>query len=183
MTEKQAAARVSVRRRGFRCEVRMGELSVLVPHRRGLQYLAVLTANAEQDIAAVTLVSGALAGDWTGAAPSAAQPVLDDAARRRYRQRLSELDAAITASETAGDTARYDALTGERQWLLRELATAAGFGGRTRGFATDEERARVAVGKAIRRAIDHIGRDAPAIGEHLRRRVHTGRYCAYLPIR
>lgn len=183
MTNQQAAARVSVRRRGFRCEVRLGDLRVLVPDRRGMQYLAVLTANAEQDIAAVTLVSGTLAGDWNGGVPSKAQPVLDDVARHRYRQRLSELDEAITASETAGETARHDALTGERKWLLRELAAAAGFGGRTRGFATDEERARVAVGKAIRRAIDHIGRDAPAIGEHLRRRVYTGRYCVYLPAR
>jgi hypothetical protein len=159
----------------------MGELSVLVRNSRGMQHLAVLTANPERDIAAVTLVSGALAGERDRRVSPGAQPVLDDLARRRYERRLSELAEAITENEVAGNAARCEALAGEREWLLRELAAAAGLGGRTREFATNEERARVAAGKAIRRAIEHIGRTAPAIGEHLRHRVHTGRYCVYLP--
>jgi hypothetical protein len=177
----RSAARVSVRRQGLRWELTLGEWTAQVRDSRGMQYLAVLTANADQDILAATLVSGLMSGDWDGNAPSAPQPVLDDVARRHYRQRLSNLAEAIEDSQA--DAQRRDALTRERDWLLHELAAGAGLGGRAKAFITNEERARVAVGKAIRRAIDHIGRIAPAIGNHLRQRVRTGRYCVYLPDR
>ncbi|MEU4160094.1 hypothetical protein [Actinoplanes sp. NPDC026670] len=118
-----------------------------------------------------------LPGEWDrGAQPRVPQPVLDEAARREYRRRLSELTAQIEASDAAGDAARSEKLAQEQ-----ELAAASGFGGRVKGFVTDEERARVAVGKAIRRAICSIGRSDPLLREHLHRRVRTGRYCVCLP--
>jgi hypothetical protein len=176
-----SSARVAMRRRGQRWEMTLGTSTVLVADCRGLRYLAVLTANADRDIPATTLVSGALAGEWDrGGHSHAAQPVLDDAARSQYRRRLSELTAQIEASDAAADAARSERLAQEREWLLRELAAASGLGGRAKAFLTDEERARVAVGKAIRRAIGNIGRSDPLLREHLHRRVRTGRYCVYL---
>jgi hypothetical protein len=182
-SRSKSAARVSFRQRGRRWEVRLDEQSALVRDSRGAQYLAVLTANADQDILAATLSAGLLGGEWSGAAADSAQPVLDDAARRQFRQRLSELDEAIEESSVVGDEQRHDELTREREWLLRELAAATGLGGRAKTFVTNEERARVAVGKAIRRAIDHIGQSNQAIAEHLRQCVQTGRYCVYVPCR
>jgi len=69
----------------------------------------------------------------------------------------------------------------ERDWLLAELAAATGFAGRPRHFATNDERARVAVGKAIRRSLDHIAKANRALGEHLRNTVRTGTRCSYQP--
>jgi hypothetical protein len=167
---------LSWRRGGTHWTVTLGSRTAHVRDGRGVRYLAVLTANADREILAATLVSG-LAGDWDGGTPPAPQPVLDDVARRRYQARLAELTEAI---ETTGDVDRHDRLTHEREWLLRELAAAAGFGGRAKTFVTNEERARIAVGKAIRRAIGQLDRVCADIAGHLREHVRTGRYCVYL---
>ena len=58
--------------------------------------------------------------------------------------------------------------------------------GRSAGQQTNEyqdqpERARVAVGKAIRRALARITEADGVIGEHLRQTVHTGIRCSYWP--
>jgi hypothetical protein len=94
------------------------------------------------------------------------QPVLDRTAVQQYRQRLAELPEADP----------------EREWLLAELAASTGLGGRPRRFANDAERARVAVGRAIRRTIAAIGQADQVIGAHLRGCVHTGARCWYRPI-
>jgi hypothetical protein len=44
------------------------------------------------------------------------------------------------------------------------------------------ERARIAVGKAIRRALARISEADPVIGEELRATVRTGAHCGYLPL-
>jgi hypothetical protein len=46
-------------------------------------------------------------------------------------------------------------------------------------FADVPERARVAVRKAIKRAIDEISVANPAVGRHLAERVETGTVCRY----
>jgi tetratricopeptide (TPR) repeat protein len=43
------------------------------------------------------------------------------------------------------------------------------------------ERARLNVTRAVRRLIDAIGRDDPALGRHLARSIRTGTYCVYRP--
>ena len=48
-------------------------------------------------------------------------------------------------------------------------------------FPDQGERARVAVGKAIRRALARITETDPILGEHLRQTVHTGVRCSYWP--
>jgi hypothetical protein len=51
----------------------------------------------------------------------------------------------------------------------------------TAGLTDQPERARVAVGKAIRRALGRVTEADAAIGEHLRQTVHTGARCSYWP--
>ena len=67
----------------------------------------------------------------------------------------------------------------ELAMLTQELARASGLGGRVRSFADVPERARVAVRKAIKRAIDEISVANPAVGRHLAERVETGTVCRY----
>ena len=105
-----------------------------------------------------------------------AHPVLDQAAITEYRNRLKRLDAELDQREPVDEEARA-----ERDWLVAQLASAAGFGGRVRSFPDQGERARVAVGKAIRRALARITEADPVLGDHLRQTVHTGVRCSYWP--
>jgi hypothetical protein len=62
---------------------------------------------------------------------------------------------------------------------MAELAAGTGLRGRTRRFSDNAERARIAVGKAIRRAVDRAGEADRLIGDHLHDSVHTGMHCVY----
>jgi hypothetical protein len=173
---------VECRRRGRQWQLEFGGRTVLVEHSLGMVYLATLLANPGHEIPAVELAAGpgmpnAAAAD--GAA-SSTQPVLDNVAKREYRQRLSRLQAEIDEHEST-DPERGALLRAERDWLLAELTAATGLGGRVRQFTSTEERARIAVGKAIRRALSRVVTADPTIGEELRATVQTGLRCCYRP--
>jgi hypothetical protein len=158
-------------RHGRRWRIVWGTRSVVLEHRVGLLHLAVLLANPRQEIDAVDLVAGlnVLGG---AARAGSAQPVLDQVARQQYQLRLAQLDDATDATERA---------RAERDWLRSELTSAAGLGGRTRPIADGRERARLAVGKSIRRTVQHVAEADAMIGDHLRRTVRTGARCSYWP--
>jgi hypothetical protein len=106
---------------------------------------------------------------------------LDEQARREYRRRMARLDAETGDLQASGDSDRAALSIAEREGLAGELAAATGIGGRARSFAGNEERARIAVGKAIRRALDRIAEADPAIGDRLRATIRTGLRCSYQP--
>ena len=142
-----------------------------------MAHLAVLVANPRQEILAADLAAGLAA---LGAARGSAHPVLDEVAIAEYRNRLKRLDAELAQREP-GDEEDRGAAQAEREWLVAQLAGAAGFGSRVRSFPDQGERARVAVGKAIRRALARIAEADPILGDHLRQTVHTGVRCSYWP--
>jgi hypothetical protein len=149
--------------------------SVLMEDSTGMTHLAVLIANPRQEILAAELAAGLSALGAAGEGGSA-HPVLDQAAITEYRNRLKRLDAELAQQEPEDEETRA-----ERDWLVAQLASAAGFGGRVRSFPDQGERARVAVGKAIRRALARITGADPVLGDHLRQTVHTGVRCSYWP--
>jgi hypothetical protein len=104
--------------------------------------------------------------------------VLDRTAIQQYRRRLSQLRDEL---ECGTEPQRAERARAERDWLLNEMTPGVGLGGRARGFADDAERARLAAGRAIRRAIARIRELDAAVGDHLDGRVHTGMRCCYLP--
>jgi tetratricopeptide (TPR) repeat protein len=176
-----AGGRAECTREGRKWRVRLRDRSVLVEDSIGMLHLAVLVANPRQDIPAADLAAGlAVLGSSAGAA-GAAQPVLDQQARGEYRTRLTQLAGEISELEAAGALEQAGRVRAERDWIAGQLATAAGFAGRTRSFPDDGERARVSVGKAVRRALARIADADPVIGEHLRQTVHTGVRCSYWP--
>jgi hypothetical protein len=105
------------------------------------------------------------------AAEVTGQDQLDLEALRQYRNRLADLRGRELS----------DAEQAEHDWLAGEIAAATGLGGRTRTFTDSGERARIAVGKAIRRAVTALSSADPVIAEHVRDRVRTGRRCSYTP--
>ena len=170
-------------RQGRRWRVEVGRRSVLVDHSVGMLHLAVLIANPGTEIAAIELAAGVdgLATAARGAGLSA-QPMLDRTAVQGYRQRLAQLGEEIDAADARCDRSAAARATSERDWLISELAAGTGLAGRARSFSDDGERARLAVGKAIRRALAHIEGADSVIGAHLRAGVHTGVRCWYRPL-
>jgi hypothetical protein len=172
-----APAVAEIQRVGRKWRLTLRGRGVLVEDSIGMVHLAVLIANPRQEIQAADLVAGLAGLSGPSGEAGAAQRVLDPEAIAEYRSRLKNLDTEI--DELEPDRARQ--ARAERDWLVAQLSSAAGFGGRTRAFPDQPERARVAVGKAIRRALARITEADGVIGEHLRQSVHTGLRCSYWP--
>ncbi|MFJ4848663.1 MULTISPECIES: hypothetical protein [unclassified Streptomyces] len=169
-------------RLGRKWRIGLGGRSVLVEHSVGMLHLVVLIANPRQEIRAVDLVAGLTALSEAPERPAlSGQPVLDRVATQEYRDRLARLRAELDEFRTAGDDDRAAAAQAEHDWLKGQLVGATGLNGRARRFPEGKERSRVAVSKAVRRALDRIAAADPVIGEHLRHAVHTGVRCSYWP--
>jgi hypothetical protein len=175
-----AAAGAECIRAGRGWRIGWQDRSVLIPDSIGMLHLAVLIANPRQDIPATDLVAG-LSALTNSADPAPGQPVLDRQAIAEYRRRRTRLDAEIAELEAAGAQPEAARARSERDWLATQLTSAAGLSGRTRSFPDDAERARVAVSKAIRRALTRIAAADPVIGAHLEQTVRTGTRCSYWP--
>jgi tetratricopeptide (TPR) repeat protein len=110
-----------------------------------------------------------------------AGPALDGQARAAYRRRIEELRAAADEALAAGQLEAAEAVEGEIDQLVAELARAFGLGGRDRQTASAAERARLNVTRALRASIARLVEAIPA-AQVLDRRVRTGLYCAYEPV-
>jgi len=104
-------------------------------------------------------------------------PVLDAHARNEYRVRLAELDTELSDAERCADLGRLERTSAEREALLAELESDV----RGARPGSDVERARIAVTKAIRTALEKIGEVHPELGAHLSRSIRRGSTCAYAP--
>ena len=153
--------------------------SVTIGDSLGVRYLATLLSNPGAEISVLELVQQQPL-DRT-AADAAAQELIDEDARRAYRQRMTELQQQIDEAESDSDPVRAEAARSELDWLLAELGHATGLAGRSRAFPTDAERARSSVQKAIRRALVRIGAADPGIRAYLEATIITGIRCSYRP--
>jgi len=165
-------------RRGKSWRVELWGRAAVVDDMVGLHYLATLVANPGIDIPAVEL-AGPERGP--GQFDSYRQPVLDEKALSQYRARLRTLAAQIDEAEASGDVDRLTPLRSESDWIAHEVRMGTGLSGRPRQFPDGSERARIAVGKAIRRALERVSDEDSVIGRELRARVETGRCCCYRP--
>ncbi|UQU63027.1 hypothetical protein COUCH_28920 [Couchioplanes caeruleus] len=165
-------------REGHGWRITLGARSTVVRHSIGMLHLVVLLANPNVEVRAVDLVAG-VAGLGEAGLDPVAQPVLDRSAVQDYRHRLTGLTTEIDEAEAAGDAARARRAHREREWLIAQLGAGTGLGGRPRRFADGAENARLAVGKAIRRAIARVAEADRIVGDHLTGTVHTGIRCAY----
>jgi hypothetical protein len=173
---------VTCRRQGRTWRVDAGGRSTAVEHSIGMLHLAVLIANPRQEIPAIDLAAGLDAvGQAARRALASEQPVLDPDAVQAYRRRLVQLQGQDGRPGGRAGGAPPAHGRAEQDWLASELAAATGIGGRTRPFAGDTERARIAVGKAIRRAVARITEADPVIGGQLHQAIRTGTRCSYWP--
>ena len=148
---------------------------------KGLRYLRLLVKQPGVEISSLDLAT------WVAGHPGVVSPdgsgdeLVDRQAVAAYRRRLDEIDQDITEADQWSDPERLSRLLAEREALLDELLASAGLGGRRRTSGSSEERARVAVRKAVAAAVDRIEEvDAP-LGRLLRDTVRTGALCRYDP--
>jgi hypothetical protein len=149
----------------------------------------VLLANPGTEIPALELATGPSPAADAPATDAAAvtsrsatlQPVLDEKAVAQYRRRITALYQEIEVCDARGDEAGAAQARAERDWLQAQLRSATGPSGRVRGFPTADERARISVGKAIRRALTRITEADREVGLLLAEGVRTGQRCSYVP--
>jgi predicted ATPase/class 3 adenylate cyclase len=169
-----------------------------IKHTAGVQYLAQLLQYPNQEFHAVSLASGGVdpltvtaSGHSTAEktrglsesviGSSDAGEVLDPQARAAYKRRIEDLRAELEEARIFNDPGRTARAQEELDFLTQELARAVGFAGRARKAASPGERARVNVTRAIKTAIEKIGKSHPPLGQHLTRTIKTGTFCSYVP--
>ncbi|MBI4518765.1 MAG: AAA family ATPase [Deltaproteobacteria bacterium] len=104
-----------------------------------------------------------------------AAPAADGRAKSEYARQLHELGAELKEAEARNDLGR---IAGLRQHI-DGIETA--LTGALRHARPADERVRKQVSNAISRALSAIERLHPALAVHLRRGLHTGKFCAYRP--
>jgi hypothetical protein len=154
--------------------------TAVLPDVKGLHYLRHLLQRPGLDVDAVDL-DAAVAGHPGVTIAAGEADVIDAQALGAYRARLADIDAELAEAESWADESRSARLRLEREALLGEIAAATGLGGRRRQFTSAQERARIAVRKAIVSALDRIERHDRSLGRQLRDAVRTGYACRYDP--
>jgi hypothetical protein len=138
-----------------------------------MRHVARLLASPNRDIAAADLAGTGI--------ESARQEVVDTAAMTSYGHRIIDLRRELDEADADADLERSGRLRIELDQLVEHVESSMGLGTRTRTFVDTSERARTAVQKAIRRAIDRVKVSAPELGGMLSRTIHTGTSCRYEP--
>lgn len=152
-----------------------------VRHSNGMDYIAELLRNPHQEIHSARL-RDLVAGERPRALGSAGE-VLDTAALRDLKKRLDDNKAEQAEAAELRDEIRQEKLQEEFESLREELARATGLGGRQRHAASDFERARQAVSRAVHRAIEAISREHEPLGRHLDLSLKIGDVLVYAPDR
>lgn len=160
---------------------------------KGLRYVARLVGEPGREFHVLDLVaaeSGVLRPDVAhaptrsavGSTPRGGEsgiPVLDDTAREAYRRRLADIDDDLDDARLMNDPERAALAERDREYLIAELASAIGLGGRGREVGASAERARTAVTRSIRYALEQLAEVQPELARHLGRGIRTGTYCCY----
>jgi hypothetical protein len=175
---REGARTVELRREGDIWQVRGGSTIVRVKHSRGMGFLARLVERPGEEVHVLALGSDEPAAS---VAESDAGEVIDERARRAYRQRVADLDEDLAEAERNADGGRLAKLRREREALGEELRRAVGLGGRVRRDGSATERARVNVQRRMRDAIARIAECDEDLGRFFEHAVSTGTFCCFRP--
>jgi hypothetical protein len=118
---------------------------------------------------------------WQGRRLYDAGPILDPWAKTEYKRRIDDLRRDLEEAEQFNDPDRAARARNEMDAIVEQLASAVGLGGRDRKSGSEAERARSAVTKRIKEAINRIADVIPPLGRHLATRIKTGYFCSYTP--
>jgi len=172
-----------LRRDGDVWHVSFAGASTIVKHSKGMQDLATLLARPGHEVH-VTELEALPTAVAAAARGTGRDELLDRQAVAAYRARLAELDDDLAEAEAANDIVRAERARTERDFLLDELSSSIGLGGRARASGADPvERLRKAVTARVRDTIRRIEAVHPELARHLSNSIRTGTYCSYQPER
>ena len=145
----------------------------------GVRHLAQLLRHPEREFRAVDLMQAlAMAGGSRGGRPArSSAPEIDAQAALAYRHRVLELQEELTEAEARGDLGRVGSIRRDIETLLRELRS----GVQGRRMRADAERARLAVTKGIKAALEQMRGVHDLLAGHLDAAVKRGYVCVYRP--
>lgn len=107
--------------------------------------------------------------------------VIDKKTMNDSKKRLIEIKELIENYEETGDTEKIEELKSEEEIILNYLRSSLNIKNRSRSFSDIPTKARQAVQKNIRRALDKLkGKNEP-LYEHLNDSLTTGAECSYIP--
>jgi len=165
------------KREGEFWAVRWADLVFRLKDSKGMQTLAALVESPAREFHVLELMNA-------GAGPrdaGDAGELLDRRAIDAYRRRVEALEDAIEEAESFGDVERAARAREEREQIASEVARAVGLGGRQRRAGSAAERARTAIQRRIKDAIQRIGEHCPELEHHLEASIRTGTFCSYRP--
>jgi hypothetical protein len=161
----------------------------LIPHQRGLEYIARLLQSKGRSMNALELRLGTNPDAGVSASASVREMQTSDGHLRQersdakaieqYRQKARELSVAISEAKERGDQNEVDELLQELEAIQDFVKAETGLRGRRRKFSDDAEAARSAVTNAINRAIETIRKQAPSVADHLQSNLKTGTELTY----
>ncbi len=186
------ASQATFRRVGDNRLIRFGGVETVLADLKGFRYLERMLADPGREFHVLDLVAiehGTISHPAPTQNDSAnfgmdrgdGLPVIDDQARAAYRRRLAEVDEDIEDAIAANDPGRRALAERDRDFLIAELASAVGLGGRQRLTDGSAERARTSVTRTLRYAVQRLAEHHSDLGVHLERAVKTGIYCGYRP--
>lgn len=164
------------RRVGEFWEVAFAGRTVNMRQSKGMDDIAMLLARPGTEVHCVDLAGVAVEQSSTG-------DVIDATARRRYEDRIRELQADIDEAEANNDHVRSERAQSEFDAIVDQLTSAVGLAGKARRGSSSVERARMAVTQRVRTTIKRIAKELPELSRHLDASIRTGTYCSYRPQR
>ena len=165
----------SLTRSGELWKIKFLNTTIEIPHTKGMLDIARLVEKPECKISSVDLIGTTV--------KETAVEVIDEKAKRAYKQRLLDLEADIREAEALSHYGRMERLREEFEEITDHLTKSLGLSGRTRKKHSTDEKARTAVTWRIRSSIKKISQIHPPLGKHLQASVKTGSFCEYTPER
>jgi hypothetical protein len=143
---------------------------------RGMRYLALLVDRPNTDVHVLELVGSADHADRGDAGE-----LIDPTALRAYKARLAALRETLETAEQLGDVERAEQARDEMETIAAEITRSTRKGRRARRAESAVDRARSAVQRRIKDALDRIAEQDAELGTWLRHSVVTGNYCSFRP--
>lgn len=187
----RASSLQSLWREGDYWAVRFGGQEARMRDSKGLAYLAQLLQHPDREFHAldlyrlIELPAASRPGtpdpgsELRPDSGRGAGPALDSKAKAAYLARIEELREELADAEKWNDLEKAARARAELEALADQMAESVGLGGRDRPMASDAERARQNVSRAIHKAVRAIGAEIPPLGAHLERAIKTGTFISY----
>lgn len=149
--------------------------SIQAPEFKGFYDIQKMLAHPRQLFHCAELMGSTLDGEG--------EKLIDEKARKRYQQKIIELQSEIEEAERFSNFIQLEKLQAEYDQLVEHLSRSLNLKGRVRETGGTIEKARSAVTWRIRSAIARIEQHHLLLGAHLSNAIKTGTFCSYKPDR